>query len=187
MKRYCGRRSRSRRGFSEEVTASLPEKDFDDIVVVSKAAQVNSAATDTDTVPLNQSDAQHRAVLKAVYETLNGLIDNIKTNNYYSLKAWKAENWSALFNQAALLGLDEHRTLQETIARRLGEFLPDPDEYHPDDLANFETGSGPAAVVEQIENECQFTWFGLGLRKLRVNGQRIDISPGWQGLRRQER
>ena len=156
--------------FSEEVTASLPETDFDDIVVVSKAVQGNSAAADTDAVPLTQSDAQHRAVLKAVYETLNGLIENIKANNYYSMKAWKAESWSAFFNQAALLGLDEHRTLQETIARRLVEFLPDPDEYHPDDLVNFETGSGPAAVVEQIENECQFTWFGLGFAQ--IAGQR---------------
>lgn len=156
--------------FSEETTASLPEKDFDDIVVVSKAVQKNHAATDTDTVPLDRSDALHRAVLKAVYETLNGLIDNIKTNNYYSMKAWKAESWSAFFNQAALLGLNEHRTLQETLARRLVEFLPDPDEYHPDDLANFETGNGPAAVVEQIENECQFTWFGLGFAQ--IAGQR---------------
>lgn len=156
--------------FSEETRASLPEKDFDDIVVVSRSVQGDSAAADTDAVPQNQSDAQQRGVLQAVYETLNGLIDNIKTNNYYSLKAWKTENWSALFNQAALLGLDEHRVFQQTIARRLVEFLPDPDEYHPDDLANFEAGNGPCAVVEQIENECQFTWFGLGFAQ--IAGQR---------------
>nr|WP_313372591.1 J domain-containing protein [Brucella intermedia] len=157
--------------FSEETTASLPEKDFDDIVVVaSSSVQGDSAAADTDAAPQNQSDAQHRSVLRAVYETLNGLIDNIKTNNYYSLKTWKAENWSALFNQAALLGMDEHRAFQQTIARRLVEFLPDPDEYHPDDLANFEAGNGPCAVVEQIENECQFTWFGLGFAQ--IAGQR---------------
>ncbi|MBM7330942.1 hypothetical protein JS562_49195 [Agrobacterium sp. S2] len=159
--------------FSEETTASLPEKDFDDIVVVaSRSVQGDSAAADTDAAPQNQSDAQHRGVLRAVYETLNGLIDNIKTNNYYSLKTWKAENWSALFNQAALLGMDEHRAFQQTIARRLVEFLPDPDEYHPDDLANFEAGNGPCAVVEQIENECQFTWFGLGFAP--IAGQRAS-------------
>lgn len=132
---------------------------------LSEAAE-SSVATNFDTVAQTEAKAGERELLRAVYETLDGLIGAIKGNTRHALDAWKAERWSALFNQAALLGLDEHRGFQQTIARRLAEFLPDPGRYQSDDLVNFEAGLGPMAVVEQIEKDCQFSWFGVHFAEL---------------------
>ena len=118
-------------------------------------------STFADTSPALINEAEESKLLREVYEALDTLIGEINGSSGYPLKAWKVENWSHLFNQAALLGLDAHRVFQQMIARRLAEFLPDPDKYHSDDLANFEVGLGPCAVIEQIEEECQFTWFGV--------------------------
>ncbi|GEM_PF-1742549 len=97
---------------------------------------------------------------REIYETLDQLIDVAKNNAMTSASAWKADSWSALFDKAALLGFDAHRIFHDTIARRLGEFLPDTDGYRAADLDSFEAGVGPVAVVEQIEKECEFSWVG---------------------------
>lgn len=104
--------------------------------------------------------------LRQLYSQLDAMITDAQGRDNITCKLWKAANWSALFDQATSLGFNEHRAFHETIARRLHEFLPEPSQYRAVDLVGFEAGYGPAAIVEQIEAECEFSWFGTRFAQL---------------------
>ncbi|MGU3400391.1 J domain-containing protein [Brucellaceae bacterium D45D] len=134
-------------------SSPLPEVTLSD----DSGSQADEVSAPVTPLPDNSEEIETK---REIYETLDQLIDVAKNNAMTSASAWKADSWSALFDRAALLGFDEHRIFHDTIARRLGEFLPDTDGYRAADLDSFEAGVGPVAVVEQIEKECEFSWVG---------------------------
>lgn len=141
------RQEEDHRAGGDENTARPEEAPAIADVIEGNHASVGSGAD-------KAAEEEERERIGAIYGALNQLIDAAKNDS------WKAKEWLALFDRTALLGFDQHRGFHETIARRLGEFLPDPDRYRSNDIASFEAGFGPCAVVEQIEKECEFTWHG---------------------------
>ncbi|MBB4009336.1 J domain-containing protein [Allorhizobium taibaishanense] len=100
-------------------------------------------------------------LLRSLDELIETRKDWIETNRL----VWKAACWTALFNRAIPVSFERRKIFHGEIASRLQTFLPAAVARDSDQYEEFQNGEGVAAIVEVIEEECNFLWLESDFRQ----------------------